>query len=246
MLLSLFKKPIASTLAMVAFSSFSFAEPVIDKAAIDSITTKMQSLKMLVSSVQPAQVDGLYEVVTNQGIYYVSKNGQYLIHGNIYDIDNKMENISEKSLVELRTAKLKAFEKDMIVYKAPQEKHVVTVFTDTSCGYCQKLHAEMSDYHKQGITIRYLAFPRGGLKSSTYNTMVSIWCADDPKAAMDSAKRRREISSKTCQNTIKEQYELGLFFGVNGTPALVLEDGALQPGYLPADRLVELLESHKQ
>lgn len=245
MLLSLFKKPIASALAIVVFSSFSFAEPVIDKAAVDSITTKMLSLNMQVSSVKPAQVDGLYEVVTDQGIYYVSKDGKYLIHGNIYDIDNQMENISEKSLIELRKARLKAFEKDMIVYKAPQEKHVVTVFTDTSCGYCQKLHAEMADYHKQGITIRYLAFPRGGLNSSTYNTMVSIWCADDPIVAMDSAKRRREISYQTCQHTIKEQYELGIFFGVNGTPALVLEDGSLQPGYLPADRLVQLLQSHK-
>ncbi|WP_369433953.1 bifunctional protein-disulfide isomerase/oxidoreductase DsbC [Psychromonas sp. MME1] len=242
MLSSLFKKRIVSTMALVVFSSISFADPVVDKAIVDTIGTKMRSLQMQVNSVKPAVVEGLYEVTTNQGIFYVSKNGQYLLHGNIYDLDNKMENISEKSLIELRKAQLKAFEKDMIVYKAAEEKHVITVFTDTSCGYCQKLHAEMADYNKLGITVRYLAFPRGGVNSSAYNTMVSIWCADDPKAAMDSAKKRRNIDSKTCANTVKEQYDLGLSFGINGTPALILEDGSMQPGYVPADRLIQLLE----
>ena len=239
---SLFKKHIVTAIALLAFSTFSFASQALDKAVVDKITAKMKALQIEVTSVMPFIVDGLYEVSTNSGIYYVSKNTQFLVHGNIYDLDNAMENVSEKSLMTLRQKKLKAFEKEMIVYKAPQEKHVITVFTDTSCGYCQKLHAEMADYNRLGITVRYLAFPRGGVKSSTYHSMVSIWCADDQKLAMDNAKKRREIAPETCKNTVKEQYELGLFFGVNGTPAIILEDGSLKPGYLPADRLVQMLE----
>ncbi|MFT6986592.1 MAG: thiol:disulfide interchange protein DsbC [Psychromonas sp.] len=239
---NLFKKCTVTVMAMLAFSSFSFAAQDVDNAAFDKIAEKMGALQIQVTSVKPFVVDGLYEVLTDRGVYYVSKNGRFLIHGNIYDLDNEMENISEKSLVTLRKNRLKAFEKEMIVYKAPQEKHVITVFTDTSCGYCQKLHSEMADYHKQGITVRYLAFPRGGIKSATYNNMVSIWCADDQKLAMDNAKKRRAIKSTTCENTVKEQYELGLFFGVNGTPAIILEDGSLKPGYLPAASLIQLLE----
>ena len=238
---SLFKKCI-TVLAMLVFSSFSFAAAGVDKAAVEKITAKMHALQIQVSSVSPFVIDGLYEVLTDRGIYYISKNAQYLIDGNVYDLDNGMENLSEKGLMAIRKSKLKAFEKEMIVYQAPQEKHVITVFTDSSCGYCQKLHSEMADYHKQGITVRYLAFPRGGLTSSTYNTMVSIWCADDQKLAMDNAKKRHAIPPQTCKNTVKEQYELGLFFGVNGTPAIILEDGSLKPGYLPADRLLQLLE----
>jgi thiol:disulfide interchange protein DsbC len=45
---------------------------------------------------------------------------------------------------------LNALEKEMIVYKAPQEKHVITVFTDITCGYCHKLHEEMKDYNALG------------------------------------------------------------------------------------------------
>ena len=52
----------------------------------------------------------------------------------------------------------------MIVYKAPNEKHSITVFTDISCGYCRKLHRELNDLLDAGITVKYLAFPRGGLQ----------------------------------------------------------------------------------
>lgn len=239
-----FKKRFIGALALVAFSSVSMAVTA-DKGAVYSITEKLKTLDISITSIEPSQVDGLYEVLTNRGVYYVSKNAQFLVHGSIYDLDNKMENITENSLTVLRQEKLKAFEKDMIVYKAEKEKHVITVFTDTSCGYCQKLHAEMADYNNLGITVRYLAFPRGGVNSNTYNTMVSIWCADDPKLAMDKAKARKQIDAKTCGNSVKEQHALGQFFGVTGTPALVLEDGSLQPGYLPANRLIQLLEKNK-
>ena len=43
----------------------------------------------------------------------------------------------------------------MIVYKAPKEQHVITVFTDITCGYCRKLHEQMADYNALGITVRY-------------------------------------------------------------------------------------------
>lgn len=238
------KKTFIGAVALVAFSSFSFAAPV-DDAAVKKITEKINALEISVKSVSPAVVDGLYEVVTNRGVYYVSKDAQFLVHGSIYDIDNQMDNVTEKSLTVLRQDKLKSFEKDMIVYKAEQEKHVITVFTDTSCGYCQKLHSEMADYNNNGITVRYLAFPRGGLNSNTYQSMVSIWCADDRKLAMDKGKSRQQVEYKSCENSVKEQYELGQFFGVTGTPALVLEDGTLQPGYLPADRLITALEQNK-
>lgn len=242
MSLSFFKKRLSTAIAVMLFTSSAFASAELDQKAIAKITEKLTAMQIGVSSVSPFVVDGLYEVLTNQGVYYVSENAQFLIHGTVYDLDNGMEDVSEKSVVALRIAKLKAFEKDMIVYKAPNEKHVVTIFTDTNCGYCLKLHAEMADYHKQGITIRYLAFPRGGVRSGTYHSMVSIWCADDRKQAMDAAKSRHQVESKTCKNSVKEQYELGLFFDVKGTPAMVFEDSSLNPGYVPADQLIKILD----
>lgn len=241
---TLIKKRFIATLALLAFSSFSIAS-VGDKDVIDNITKKLATLDIPVSHIKASSVDGLYEVLTDRGVYYVSENARFLVHGKIYDFDNHMENITEKSVSALRQERLKAFEKDMIVYKADKEKHVITVFTDTSCGYCQKLHSEMADYNNLGITVRYLAFPRAGINSNAYHTMVSVWCSDDPKLAMDNAKLRKQIDSKSCDNNVREQYALGQSFGVTGTPALILEDGSLQPGYLPAPRLFALLEQKK-
>lgn len=245
-----FKKSIVALLVGVFVSSASFAAPT--KEITEALTKKLQPLEIGVKSINESPVKGLFEVETDSGIYYISEDGQFFLNANIYDINNEMENLTGNKIEKLRRAKIEAhfakmkdFEKDMIVYKAKDEKYVVTVFTDPTCGYCQKLHKGIPEYNKLGITIRYLAFPRGGIKSNTYKTMVSIWCADDPKLAMDNAKQRRAIAPLTCENSVKDQYELGVLLGVNGTPALFLEDGTSMPGYLPPAQLLEALQQKK-
>ena len=236
---------LTKTVAIFTLLASSLAFATTDSKTIENITEKMQEMNLEVSSVKEAPIKNLYEVVTHRGVFYVSGDTKYLIQGDLYDLNNDMENLTEKSMLALRLKKLNEFESEMIVYKAPNEKHVITVFTDTSCGYCKKLHSEMADYNKLGITVRYLAFPRNGIKSSTYHTMVSIWCADDRNIAMDNSKNGKGVEIKTCKNTVKDQYALGKFFGITGTPAIVLEDGTLKPGYLPADRLLKVIEYQK-
>lgn len=244
------KKTISALIVGIVISSNSFA--AISKEVNDTLTKKLESLKVNVQSIKESPVKGLYEVVSQGALYYISEDGKFLINGDMYDLDNGMKNLTSAKVDELRRestaesfAKIKNFEKDMIVYKADKEKYVITVFTDTSCAYCQKLHSEIADYNKLGITIRYLAFPRGGEKSNAYRTMVSVWCSDNPKEAMDNAKKRRQIDSKTCENTVLDQFKLGVALGITGTPSLFLADGTMMPGYLPADRLLQVLEEKK-
>jgi len=240
---------VAVTAAIFSFCSLSFAEQAtgatsLDQATVDKITHKMSTLKVKVISASASPVSGLYELITDRGIVYLSTNLQFIINGNIYDLDNNMANISDSSFAKLRKSRLKDFEKEMIVYKAAHEKHVITVFTDTTCVYCKKLHRDMDEYNKLGITVRYLAFPRAGGKSATAKSMASIWCSDDKKAAMDDVKKGRKIpaASAKCEDMINKQYELGQFFGVKGTPSIILEDGSLTPGYVPAKQLAQMLD----
>ncbi|TEW52052.1 bifunctional protein-disulfide isomerase/oxidoreductase DsbC [Psychromonas algicola] len=241
------KKQFAAVIVGMLMTSSSFAAVSEEVNAL--LNQKLQALRVNVQAINESPVKGLYEVVSDGAIYYVSEDGKFLINGSIYDIDNGMQNLTSNKVEELRRAntekyfvKIKEFEKDMIVYKADNEKYVITAFTDTSCAYCQKLHSEMADYNKAGITIRYLAFPRGGKNSSAYNKMVSVWCSDDPNAAMDQAKKRRSIKSVSCENNVIDQYNLGVALGITGTPTLFLEDGTAMPGYLPADRLLQVLQ----
>jgi thiol:disulfide interchange protein DsbC len=116
------------------------------------------------------------------------------------------------------------------------------VFTDIDCGYCRKLHAQMEEYNANGIAINYMAFPRAGIGSRSYEKAVSVWCADDQQAAMTLAKAGSDPDPKQCDNPIAEQYQLGLSMGVSGTPNMMTQSGQLIPGYVPPEQLRERLE----
>lgn len=134
---------------------------------------------------------------------------------------------------------------DMIVYKPNKTSASVTVFTDLGCSYCHKLHDNIPALLKAGIEIRYLAFPRQGLKSSAYNKMVSIVCSKDPKAALSRAMQGETPVPATCKNTVKDQFLLGRQWGIRGTPTLVYSDGTMWDGYLPPDKLAREAISHR-
>lgn len=210
----------------------------------DNVNDKLENLLGLkVSSVKPAPVSGLVEVITDRGLFYVSDDAKYLVQGRMFNIDERMTNETEASLSTLRLDGIKQFEGSMIEFKAENEKHQITVFTDITCGYCKKLHKEIEDYNDAGITVRYLAFPRAGLNSQPYQDMVSVWCAEDQQGALTQAKNGKPVKSSTCdEQQVAQQFKFGQQIGVSGTPAIVLEDGSLVPGYQPAGQMLRTLE----
>lgn len=204
--------------------------------------TKIEKLlQMSVSSVANSPINGVLQVMTERGIFYISEDAKFLMHGRIYNMDEGMRNETEEALVGVRKAGIQEFAQDVIEFKAENEMHTITVFTDITCGYCRKLHNEIDQYNKQGITVRYLAFPRGGLASKGFDDLVSIWCADDKQAAMTNAKAGDSVVAKTCETKVAEQYQFGQQIGVTGTPAIVFEDGTMEAGYRPAAQLAQLL-----
>ncbi|MBC3766914.1 bifunctional protein-disulfide isomerase/oxidoreductase DsbC [Neptunicella marina] len=208
------------------------------------LKTQLSSkLGLDVSSVKAAPAPGLVELTTNHGIFYSTEDGKFLIHGRLFNLTDGIVNETEKSLAAVRKAGLQEFDDAMIRYPAKNEKYRIAVFTDITCGYCRRLHSQMAQYNDLGITIDYLAFPRGGLQSQSYDDMVSVWCADNPQQALTDAKNDKNIAAKTCaDNKVKEEYEFGAQIGINGTPALVLEDGTLIPGYQTPQQLLAVLE----
>ncbi|HEY5717855.1 MAG TPA: DsbC family protein [Motiliproteus sp.] len=214
----------------------------------EQIRTRLEAInpQIQVLSVKPSPINGVMEVALNSGeTLFTSETGEYFLLGQLYQAKgNSFVNLSEQRKKGFRADALKALNTDdMVVFKPSGEvKATVYAFTDVDCGYCRKLHSEMSDYLSAGIEIRYLAFPRAGVNSVVYNKMVSVWCADDRQTAMTQSKQGITLPAKTCDNPVAAQYELGQQFGVNGTPALVFEDGSLMPGYVPAERLAAFLE----
>jgi thiol:disulfide interchange protein DsbC len=129
----------------------------------------------------------------------------------------------------------------MIIFAAAGEtRGTVTVFTDVDCFYCQKLHREVPALNEAGIEVRYLAYPREGLGGASYRKIATAWCADNPQQVLTQLKNRQAVADNVCPgNPVADQYKLGQQVGVNGTPALVLENGELVPGYMAADALAK-------
>ena len=130
----------------------------------------------------------------------------------------------------------------MVVFSAiGEEKAHISVFTDVDCGYCRMLHREVPKLNDMGVTVRYLAYPRAGVGSESYEKLVNIWCSADPQEWMTKAKQGMEVPENKCANPVAEHFQLGNSVGVRGTPSIVLDNGKFIPGYLTADKLAKEL-----
>jgi thiol:disulfide interchange protein DsbC len=183
-------------------------------------------------AIAPAEIPGLYVVTLGPRVFYVSADGRDLVRGDLIDLQAGA-NLTELRRRQARVNAVNAFADSTIAFTPRKTLHTINVFTDINCGYCAKLHSQMAELGARGIRVRYLAFARAGLDSSTYRDMVSVWCADDAQGAMTDAKAGRRVSKATCENPVAEHYRLGSMLGVRGTPSIVLENGDILPGYLP-------------
>jgi thiol:disulfide interchange protein DsbC len=54
------------------------------------------------------------------------------------------------------------------------------------------------------------------------------------------------VKPASCDLDIADHYALGVQFGVNGTPAVVLNDGYLVPGYQGPKEMKAFLDEHQK
>ncbi|TPH16596.1 bifunctional protein-disulfide isomerase/oxidoreductase DsbC [Litorilituus lipolyticus] len=216
----------------------------------DALKGKIKrTLGLTVIDVEATPVPGIAMLITNQGVYYASYSGDYFIQGKVYSLGATVTDLSEKSLAKIRLEGVERFKDDMIVYKAKDEKHVVTVFTDITCGYCRKMHAEMDEYNAKGITFKYLAYPRSGISdrlgnpTQGFKDLRSVWCNEDPAEALTKAKTGGKVAYRICDKPIEAEFNFGRQIGVSGTPAIILENGMMLPGYQPPAQLEEILKN---
>jgi thiol:disulfide interchange protein DsbC len=211
----------------------------------DAVEAKIRALvpNARTIAISETPIKDLLQVQINSDIVYVTVDGQYLLQGQIMDIDTRA-NITDQAKSGIRLGLLTDLKTDeQIIFGPEKPKYDLLVFTDIDCGYCRKLHSQMKEYNDEGIAIHYLAFPRAGIGSESYDKFVSVWCADDQKEALTLAKNGTDPAPLKCPNPIADQYELGREAGVTGTPAMVTSDGTLIPGYMPPAQLLQRLES---
>jgi len=226
-------------LLLVAVSATAAADD--DYSAVEQqIRNLAPNAKTVAISETP--IDGILMVQVNGDIVYATADGKFLIQGRLVDMDTR-EDLTETAKSELRKDLMAQIDPSKQITFAPKDpKYDLTVFTDVDCGYCRKLHSQIDEYNKEGIAIHYMAFPRAGIGSRSYEKAVSVWCSDDPQEALTQAKLGADPDPAQCDNPVAEQYQLGMELGVTGTPALLTSSGQLIPGYVPPEQLRERLD----
>jgi thiol:disulfide interchange protein DsbC len=193
-------------------------------------------------AISETPIAGVLMVQIQGDIVYATSDGKYLIQGRVIDMDTR-EDLTEGAKSDIRKELMGDIDPAQQIVFAPKEPdYELTVFTDIDCGYCRKLHEQVPEYNKEGISIRYMAFPRAGVGSRSFEKAVSVWCADDQQGAMTSAKAGQEMDPAQCDNPVADQYRLGIALGVTGTPALLTPEGQLIPGYVPPAQLRQRLD----
>ena len=219
---------------LLTFSASAVADN--DYSAVEE---RIRSLAPSASSIAISEtpIDGVLMVQVSGDIVYATADGKYLIQGRVIDLDTR-EDLTEGAKSDIRKELMADMDtSSQIVFEPKKPEYELTVFTDIDCGYCRKLHDQVPEYNEEGISIRYMAYPRAGIGSRSYEKAVTVWCSDDPQQAMTDAKAGQEMAPIQCDNPVAEQYQLGQAMGVSGTPALLTPDGQLIPGYVPPAQL---------
>ena len=238
--------------------SSSFAAPPVSTAQADDERRALMSQlsrtlpELRLSRLYPSELPGLYEGLTEEGSWiYVNRDGTRVLVGQLFGLDTgRVVDLTAQHRQRWVRELLQGVpDKEFISYSPAKPKHHVVVFTDINCGYCQLLHRERGQLNALGIAVHYLAFPRAGVGSESYDRAISAWCAHDPKNALtqfksmpNSSPSEQSARRRDCDVAmVGRHYQLGQRIGVSGTPALVFEDGQVFPGYVPAAELADML-----
>ncbi len=225
-------------------------------ALADEVSEDLQQIRDKVAgmfeAIEPehvtaSPVDGWYTIQKGSVVAYITEDGRYLLQGDLIDLDTQV-NLTEASRSQSRRDLMASVTADSAITFSPTEtKYSVSVFTDVECTYCRRLHSQIDEYLAHGIEVRYLLYPRNGPASRSWNTSEEVWCATDRHKALTLAKLDRKFETSSCDASIvQDHYVMGQAVGLNGTPAIVLDNGILIGGYLPPDALRLRLEQETE
>lgn len=211
-------------------------EAVIRKA----ITGKFPGAQ--IASVTKTPYGGLYEVLIDGEVIYSSADGKYLVMGNIIELATR-RNLTAARMEKLNAVKWNTLPLDKAIKEIRGDgSRKLVVFSDADCPFCKKLEPEIEKL--SNVTVYTFLYPIEGLHPQAIPTSKQIWCEKDRLKAWKAYMLRgeRPKASGECANPVDDVIALGNKLRVSGTPTLIFENGQRVPGYVPADKLNQLLD----
>ena len=222
----------AALLLVAASVPVAAQEAVIRK----NLAERLPSLPKI-DEVTRSPVPGWWEVRAGTDIFYTDEQGQYVFTGELLDTARRV------NLTRERIDKLTAFDvpklplKDAITIRQGNGARKLIVFADPNCGYCKRFECDLMAL--KNVTIHTYLYPILGPDSTAKSR--NIWCARDPAKAwrdwMVSGTQAPPAPAQCDTGALERNMELGRRHRVQGTPAVVFEDGSRAPGAIPVDEV---------
>lgn len=220
-------------LLFVASLSIAYAGEAEIKSSLQKKVPQIGQINQVVKSPVP----GLYEVITQDHLFYTDDKAQFLIDGAVYDLKS-MRNITAERSRKLFALDFSQLPLELAVKQVRGKgERKLAIFTDPNCGFCKKLEKELRQI--DNVTVYQFMYP---LFPGSEEKTRAVWCSKDRSKAWDSLMQD-DITppAGTCDTPTEKVMALGKKLKVNGTPALIFADGTINPGYLPAAELEKAL-----
>jgi thiol:disulfide interchange protein DsbC len=187
-----------------------------------------------IDEVSKTPIPGLWEVRVGFDIFYTDDQGNHMIQGTVFDTKSKT-NLTEKRIAKLTTIEFDQLPlKDAMVIKQGSGARKLAVFADPNCGYCKRFERDLLSV--KDVTIYTFLMPVLGPDSIDKSR--SIWCSKEAQKTWRSWMIEGTTPVKVmgaCDTTaIERNTAFGRKYRINGTPAILFEDGQRVPGAMPA------------
>lgn len=231
---------------MVTLVAKSFAADVtVPPTIAKNLQSNLPSLT--IDRIIPTQVPGVYEVDSGRKVFYVDSTGNYAFVGNLLDLTTKT------NYTEARTEALNRIDFNKLPLNVAMKKTIgngqdkIAVFTDPDCPFCKRLEGETIPKLKN-VTIYYFLYPLP-IHPDAVNDSKRILCSENPESAMFAMMVKGSTITKynSCENAgrlTKMQDTANNLVQVTGTPTIVLPNGKIVSGLIPADYLTKLIDDN--
>jgi thiol:disulfide interchange protein DsbC len=199
-----------------------------------------------IDEVTRTPMPGLWEVRIGTDLLYTDERGDFVVQGSLVDTRTR------SNLTEQRVARLTAIDfaalplTDAMVVRQGSGARRIAVFGDPNCSFCRRFERDLMAL--RDVTIYMFLYPILGPDSTA--TSRAIWCAPDPmrawRALMVEGSAPPRLIGRCDDGALARNVALGQRHRINGTPAVVFEDGTRRQGALGAAELERLLAAHSR
>lgn len=203
----------------------------------ESVLKKVQGFP-IVKSLFPAQVKvvgakdlgDVYEVVLQQPqgtkrIYYTTKDGAYLIAGNLINRDKV--NLTQVRMEQINRVDFSALPlREALTIKKGNGAKKLVMFADVDCPFCRRAYSWLKA--RDNYTLYVFFYPLN-IHPQSYGKTVAILCSNDQAGALDRAMSGQDVGGATCSagtDLLAKEKTVADRVGVDGTPLFITDSGA--------------------